>query len=125
MCMSRLINVFGEPLEVCSLVPLTGFTRRGDCETGLQDAGAHVICCQMTREFLVFSRSRGNDLITPVFEHGFPGLKAGDRWCLCAYRWRDALEAGCAPPVILKSTHESALHIVTYQDLKTHALDLL
>lgn len=117
-------NVLGEPLAICSLLPRTGFTRSGECETGPQDVGSHTICSQITKAFLDFSRSRGNDLITPLFEQDFPGLKPGDRWCLCAYRWREALEAGCAPPVILKATHEGALRVVTFRDLKAHAIDL-
>jgi uncharacterized protein (DUF2237 family) len=117
-------NVFGETLYVCCTSPMTGFYRTGTCETGPQDAGTHVICAQVTEEFLMFSRSRGNDLITPAPEHGFPGLKPGDCWCLCATRWREALEAGVAPPLILAATHEAALKYVSLSDLKKHALDL-
>jgi uncharacterized protein (DUF2237 family) len=117
-------NVLGEPLEVCSLEPLTGFTRRGACETGPQDSGSHTVCARMTREFLELSLARGNDLVTPQPEYGFPGLKPGDRWCLCAARWQEALEAGAAPRVALRSTHERALEVVSLADLKSHALDL-
>jgi uncharacterized protein len=103
---------------------VTGFYRTGTCETGPMDAGTHVVCAQVTEEFLLFSRSRGNDLVTPAPEQGFPGLKPGDRWCLCATRWREALEAGVAPPLILAATHEAALKYVSLSDLKKHALDL-
>jgi uncharacterized protein (DUF2237 family) len=122
--MSTPRNVFGEPLEVCSLSPRTGFTRTGDCETGPQDLGSHTVCAQVTKEFLKFSRSRGNDLGTPAPDLGFPGLNPGDRWCLCAARWQEALEAGCAPPVVLTATHEAALRVVSFSDLKAHAIDL-
>lgn len=117
-------NVLGEPLEVCSLRPRTGFTRSGSCETGPQDLGSHTVCAQVTREFLEFSRKQGNDLVTPVPAFGFPGLKPGDRWCLCAARWKEALEAGAAPRVALRATHERALEVVSLADLKPHALDL-
>ena len=117
-------NVLGEPLQPCGEQPLTGFFRDGCCRTGPQDFGAHVICARMTAEFLEYSRARGNDLITPQPEGGFPGLRPGDRWCLCASRWREALEAGAAPRVILQATHERALSVVTLDDLKRHALDL-
>lgn len=117
-------NVLGEPLEVCSLDPLTGFTRSGDCETGPRDVGSHTVCARMTREFLELSLARGNDLVTPQPEYGFPGLKPGDRWCLCAARWREALEAGAAPRVVLRATHERALEVVSLADLKSHASDL-
>ncbi len=120
----RAHNVLGEVLELCSLKPLTGFTRNGQCETGPQDSGSHTVCAEVTREFLDYSRSKGNDLITPVPAFGFPGLRPGDRWCLCAARWREALEAGCAPRVALRCTHERALEVVSLDDLKAHALDL-
>lgn len=118
-------NVLGEPLQSCSTAPLTGFFRSGCCDTGPEDRGLHVVCAQVTAEFLVFSRSRGNDLITPMPAYRFPGLKPGDRWCLCAARWREALEAGVAPPVLLAATHERALEVVSLADLKRHALDLV
>lgn len=117
-------NVLGEPLQPCSEHPMTGFFRDGCCRTGPRDLGAHVVCARVTAEFLAFSRSRGNDLITPHPAAGFPGLRPGDRWCLCASRWREALEAGAAPRVVLQSTHERALGIVTLDELKRHALDL-
>jgi uncharacterized protein len=117
-------NVLGEPLEICCTAPMTGFYRTGTCETGPQDVGTHVICAQVTQEFLAFTASRGNDLMTPAPVLGFPSLKPGDRWCLCANRWREALEAGVAPSVILGATHEAALRFVSLEDLKKHALDL-
>ncbi|MGY6569408.1 MAG: DUF2237 family protein [Salinarimonas sp.] len=103
---------------------MTGFYRDGCCETGPDDVGRHLVCAQMTEEFLAFSRVRGNDLVTPRPEFRFPGLKPGDRWCLCAERWREAALAGVAPPVILASTHERALDIIDWTELKAHALDL-
>jgi len=117
-------NVLGEPLETCSDRPLTGFTRNGSCETGPQDAGVHTVCTRVTQAFLEFSWSHGNDLITPVPELGFPGLKPGDQWCICAARWKEALAAGCAPRVCLRATHERTLEVVTLADLKAHAIDL-
>jgi hypothetical protein len=122
--MSTDRNVLGDDLQTCSTHPRTGWTRSGDCETGPEDVGSHTVCAQVTREFLEFSRRRGNDLTTPAPSHGFPGLRPGDRWCLCALRWREALEAGCAPPVVLRATHERAMEVVALADLKTHALDL-
>ena len=118
------LNVFGQPLAPCGLDPLTGFYRDGCCNTGYEDVGIHVVCAKMTREFLAFSKKRGNDLSTPMPEAGFPGLKPGDRWCLCAGRWREALDAGGAPPVILAATHEETLAIVPLAELKRHAADL-
>lgn len=115
-------NVLGEPLASCCTAPMTGFYRTGACETGPEDRGAHVVCSEVTAEFLEFSRRRGNDLITP--RPGFPGLKAGDRWCLCAARWHEALAAGVAPPVVLAATHTAALDHVDLDALKRHALDL-
>lgn len=117
-------NVLGEPLEFCSIKPMTGFTRSGSCETGPEDAGNHTVCVQVTSEFLEFSRKAGNDLSTPLPEYGFPGLRPGDRWCLCAPRWQEALDAGAAPRVILRATHERALEAVELKDLKMRALDL-
>ena len=117
-------NVFGEPLAVCSIAPMTGFYRSGCCDTGPEDLGAHVVCVETTAAFLEFSKSRGNDLSTPVPEFGFPGLKPGDCWCLCAARWQEALEAGAAPRVVLAATHEAALEHVALADLKRYALDL-
>ena len=118
------LNVLGEPLENCSSAPLTGFYRDGCCRTGPDDLGSHVVCIQATAEFLEFSKSRGNDLSTPVDDFGFPGLNPGDRWCLCALRWKEALEAGHAPRVVLTSTHEAVLNYVDLSDLKPYALDL-
>ncbi|OKH29335.1 DUF2237 family protein [Chroogloeocystis siderophila] len=119
--MSR--NVLGKELETCCTSPMTGFYRNGVCETGPEDIGTHVVCAQVTEEFLSFTRIRGNDLSTPRPMSHFPGLKDGDLWCLCASRWKEALDAGVAPPVILAATHETALNFVTLQDLKQHALD--
>jgi len=115
-------NVLGGELQVCSLEPMTGFYRDGCCHTGGNDYGVHVVCAQVTEEFLAFSKSRGNDLITPAPMYNFPGLKPGDRWCLCAGRWREALEAGVAPPVILAATHISALEHISLKDLEAHQL---
>jgi hypothetical protein len=115
-------NVLGTPLQVCSLSPVTGFTRNGCCETGAEDSGSHTVCAQMTEEFLAFSIACGNDLSTPRPEYGFAGLQAGDRWCLCASRWLEASEAGFAPPVIMEACHEKCLEIVSLADLKYHAL---
>ncbi|OYY84537.1 MAG: hypothetical protein B7X97_08430 [Methylotenera sp. 17-45-7] len=122
--MSKTIqkNVLGTTLQVCSLDPITGFTRNGCCETGVEDTGSHTVCAQMTDEFLAFSLSRGNDLSTPRPEYGFEGLQAGDRWCLCASRWLEASEEGFAPPVILEASHEKCLQIVSLADLKYHEL---
>ena len=117
-------NVLGETLEVCSLKPMTGFFRDGCCDTSSQDVGSHTVCAVMTAAFLEFSKSRGNDLSTPVPEFGFAGLNVGDRWCLCAPRWQEALEAGKAPKVVLSSTHEGALAYCTLADLKRFAVDL-
>lgn len=115
-------NVLGGELEPCSLDPLTGFHRDGCCRSGPGDVGLHLLCAQVTAEFLDFSRSRGNDLTTPAPEHAFPGLRPGDRWCLCIDRWREALEAGVAPPVVLEATHISVLEYVDLDVLRAHAL---
>jgi uncharacterized protein (DUF2237 family) len=117
-------SVLGRPLETCSDRPRTGFFRDGCCNTSEEDRGAHVVCVRMTAEFLAFSRAQGNDLSTPAPQFGFPGLKPGDRWCLCADRWKEAFEAGCAPQVYLASTHERALEHVSFDQLKRFALDL-
>ena len=106
----------------CSYAPLTGYFRDGCCNTREDDTGSHVVCARMTTEFLEFSLSRGNDLITPRPEYRFPGLKAGDRWCLCALRWKQALDAGLAPPVFLEATHIRALDFVTLEQLQSHAV---
>lgn len=117
-------NVLGERLQPCSLAPLTGFFRNGCCDTSPQDHGSHTVCIVATAEFLEFSARRGNDLSTPMPEYGFPGVKPGDRWCLCAPRWQEALEAGMAPKVALSATHEGALAYCTLADLKRFAVDL-
>ncbi len=117
-------NVFGEPLAPCSTRPLTGFYRTSCCETGAEDLGAHVVCAEMTADFLGFSKRAGNDLVTPVPAFASPGLPPGDRWCLCAARWQEGLDAGVAPRVVLRSTHHRALEVVRLEDLKRHALDL-
>ncbi|MGH8477583.1 MAG: DUF2237 family protein [Methylococcales bacterium] len=117
-------NVFGDRIEECSCKPLTGFTRSGSCESGPEDIGSHTVCVQVTRAFLEFSRFRGNDLSTPVPEFDFPGLKVGDKWCLCAARWQEALMFGAAPRVFLRSTNQLALEIVKLEDLKNYAMDL-
>ena len=117
-------NVYGEPLRSCSERPLTGFFRTGCCHTGPDDLGLHTVCVEVTADFLAFSKACGNDLSTPHPEFDFPGLKPGDRWCLCAARWREAFEAGKAPRVILGATHEATLEIVKFDDLKRHAIDL-
>ncbi len=114
-------NVLGGELQSCCREPMTGFYRDGMCRTGANDLGQHTVCAMMTGSFLEFSASRGNDLRTPVPENGFPGLEDGDRWCLCVERWKEALEAGCAPPVVLDACHISALEFVDLGDLKTHA----
>jgi len=114
-------NVLGTPLEICSLDPLTGYTREGSCLTGEDDFGRHIICARVTEEFLEFSLEQGNDLITPMPLANFPGLQPGDRWCVCAGRWREALEHGVAPPVILVATHASALEVVSFEDLLSHS----
>ena len=114
-------NVLGGALAPCSTDPMTGFYRDGCCRTGPDDVGLHIVCAEMTAEFLAFTASRGNDLQTP--QPGFPGLRPGDRWCLCAARWAEALEADVAPPVILEATHMSALEFASLDDLRRHALD--
>jgi uncharacterized protein len=115
-------NVLGGELLRCSMDPVTGFFRNGCCETGPHDLGLHTVCAVMTADFLAFSRSRGNDLSTPVPESGFPGLRPGDRWCLCAPRWKEALDAGCAPKLVLEATHEETLAIVPLGVLKDYAV---
>ncbi|MCU0951718.1 MAG: DUF2237 domain-containing protein [Burkholderiaceae bacterium] len=114
-------NVLGGPLACCCTEPRTGFYRDGYCHTGPQDTGSHTVCAVMTAEFLAFSRTRGNDLSTPRPEYQFPGLQAGDRWCLCVSRWKEALDAGVAPRVQLDACHERALDVVTLAQLQAHA----
>jgi len=115
------LNVKGGALAPCSEEPLTGFFRNGCCDTGPDDMGMHTVCAVMTEAFLVYSKLAGNDLSTPRPDLGFPGLRAGDRWCLCVGRWREALAAGVAPPVVLEATHEEALAVVPLDDLERHA----
>jgi len=117
-------NVLGEDLEACGIDPVTGFYRDGCCRTGPEDQGLHILCAQMTQEFLDFTKSQGNDLSTPMQQFGFLGLNPGDRWCLCVLRWKEALDANVAPPVVLSATHISALEFVDLNDLRAHALDL-
>lgn len=116
------LNVLGQELLPCSNAPVTGFFRNGCCETGPDDLGLHTVCAVMTAEFLAFSRRAGNDLSTPRPDLHFPGLKPGDRWCLCAPRWKEALDAGAAPGVVLEATHEETLAIVTLDVLKAYAV---
>ena len=120
---SKAKNVLGTELQVCSTDPMTGFYRDGCCNTGGQDVGLHVVCAEMTAEFLEFSRDRGNDLSTPVPMYEFPGLHPGDRWCLCAARWKEAYDAGKAPKVNLAATHISALEFANLEELQQHATD--
>ena len=115
-------NVLGGELVPCSLDPVTGFYRNGCCETGPHDTGLHTVCAVMSEAFLAYSKSMGNDLTTPQLAYGFPGLKPGDRWCLCAPRWKEALDAGMAPQLVLESTHEETLAIVTLGVLKDFAV---
>ena len=115
------LNVLGGPLAACSFDPLTGFFRDGCCQTDEEDHGTHVVCARVTSAFLAYSLSRGNDLSTPRPQSRFAGLAPGDRWCLCALRWKEALMAGVAPPVNLEATHFKALEIVTLEQLKQHA----
>jgi uncharacterized protein len=117
-------NVLGLRLEDCSHDPVTGFFRNGCCDTSHEDVGSHTVCVVVTEEFLAFSKSRGNDLSTPAPQYGFPGLQAGDRWCLCAPRWQEAFEAGMMPRVALRATHEGALAFCALDDLKRYAVDL-
>ncbi|MCO6046077.1 DUF2237 domain-containing protein [Aeoliella sp. ICT_H6.2] len=115
-------NVLGQPLLPCCTDPMTGFYRDGYCHTGGGDSGVHVVCAEMTEEFLAFSKSRGNDLSTPIPEFSFPGLVPGDRWCLCAARWKEAYDAGMAPPVVLEACHISSLEFANLAELKEHAI---
>ena len=118
------LNVLGGQLDTCSVSPMTGFFRNGCCDTSREDVGSHTVCVVMTAEFLAFSKARGNDLSTPMPEFGFAGLKPGDRWCLCAPRWQEALAASSAPHVVLRGTHEGALAYCALADLKRFAVDL-
>ena len=121
--MSKAKNVLGTDLATCGLSPKTGFYRDGCCNTGSDDLGLHTVCAVMTREFLAFSASRGNDLVTPNPAFGFPGLAPGDQWCVCVQRWKEALRSNVAPPVVLESTHISTLEFVDLEDLQAHAAD--
>lgn len=118
-------NVFGNKLITCSISPLTGFYRDGCCKTGLQDSGTHTVCAQITDEFLRYTKSKGNDLSTPIPAYGFPGLKEGDFWCLCAMRWKEAFLAGKAPKIKLEATHEKTLEFISIEELKKYALENL
>ena len=122
--MTEATNVVGGKLESCCTSPMTGYYRDGKCNTGGGDFGAHTVCAQLTEEFLQFTKSKGNDLSTPVPEFNFPGLKPGDCWCLCASRWKEAMDAGVAPPVVLAATHALTLEYVSLDELKQHAADL-
>ncbi len=121
--MTTAKNVLGEELELCCTDPVTGFFRNGVCETGPQDLGTHVVCAQVTEAFLTFTKARGNNLSTPVPSYNFPGLKPGDKWCLCVSRWKEALDAGVAPPIALSATHEATLNVVPLEVLQEHALN--
>ena len=115
-------NVLGTALETCCTDPMTGFYRDGTCQTGPQDRGVHVVCAQLTEAFLRYTKAQGNDLSTPQPMYNFPGLKPGDKWCLCAARWQEALDDGVAPPVVLESTHKAALQHVSLGDLQANAV---
>lgn len=121
--MATAKNVFGTELQTCSLSPTTGWYRDGCCRTGPGDVGLHLVCARVTREFLEFSKERGNDLSTPNPDADFPGLEPGDQWCLCVERWKEALAAGVAPPVVLEATHISTLEFATLEELEEHAVD--
>jgi len=123
MTTSTALNVLDLPLQACSTDPMTGYFRDGCCETGPSDRGRHIVCAVMTDEFLAYSKGQGNDLTTPRPEYRFPGLKTGDRWCLCLERWREAHAAGCAPQVVLDATHQIALERVTLSTLQAFAVD--
>ena len=118
------LNVFGEPLVECSCDPMTGYFRDGSCNTEANDVGSHTLCAQMTQAFLDFSVAEGNDLVTPQPQYGFPGLKAGDCWCLCALRWQHAQQANVAPKVVMQATNQAVLDVVPLALLKQHALDM-
>ncbi|OQX09554.1 MAG: hypothetical protein BWK73_22370 [Thiothrix lacustris] len=124
MDMMERLNVLGTELEECGVKPITGFFRDGSCNTNKQDVGSHTVCAVMTQDFLEYSRERGNDLMTPMPEYGFAGLKPGDRWCLCAGRWQEAFKAGKAPRVVVRATHQACLQVLSLDDLKNHAIDL-
>jgi uncharacterized protein len=123
--MTEAKNVLGGTLQICSTDPMTGFYRNGCCETGPNDRGVHIVCAQVTEEFLAFTKAQGNDLSTPAPVYGFPGLKPGDRWCVCVSRWQEALASGAAPPLVLAATHASVLNHVSLEDLMAHAVEVL
>ena len=125
MIMDAKLNVLGEELAPCSENPLTGYFRDGCCNTDATDLGSHTVCARVTAAFLEYSLSVGNDLTTPREEFGFPGLRPGDQWCLCAARWQEALDAGAPPRVVLQATHAACLKIVKLADLKRYAVDLV
>lgn len=120
--MTNAKNVLGKPLKICCQSPMTGFYRNGCCDTGAEDRGLHIVCANVTAEFLAFSKKQGNDLITPMPMYNFPGLKPGDKWCLCVSRWLEALEAGVAPPISLEATHEKTLNYVSLGVLSEFAI---
>jgi uncharacterized protein (DUF2237 family) len=120
---SQQKNVYGHEIESCCTNPMTGYYRNGCCETGGDDFGVHTVCAVMTDDFLTFSKNAGNDLSTPMPQYGFNGLKAGDKWCLCASRWAEALEAGQAPKVLLEATHAATLEFVSLADLEAHSAE--
>lgn len=115
-------NVLGSELVACCYKPMTGFYRNGYCQTGPEDTGTHTVCAVMTAEFLQFTNEQGNDLVTPIPLYDFPGLKPGDKWCLCATRWKQAAKAGVAPPIILEATHQKTLSIIDFELLLEHKL---
>lgn len=121
--MPRATNVLGTELQSCSFDPMTGFFRDGCCRSGADDIGLHLVCARMTEEFLIFSKSRGNDLSTPMPQYHFPGLKPGDQWCLCVLRWKEAFQAGVAPQVVLEATHISTLEFVDLEDLEAYRFE--
>ncbi len=123
--MKEIKNVLGSALIACSMSPLTGFYRDGCCKTGADDSGTHTVCAQITNEFLTFTKSKGNDLSTPIPAYNFPGLKEGDYWCLCVLRWKEALKAGKAPKIKLEATHEKTLEYINLEELKKYAVEKL
>jgi len=122
--MNNALNVLGTPLQSCGQQPLTGYYRDGRCRTDEQDRGRHVVCAIMDDRFLEYSRQQGNDLISPVPESGFPGLRAGDQWCVCALRWKEAQLDGYAPKVVLAATHQKTLELIELDTLLFHAIDI-
>jgi uncharacterized protein (DUF2237 family) len=115
-------NIYGEPLSSCCMSPLTGFYRNGKCQTGEDDAGTHIACAVLTKDFLDFTKSKGNDLSTPIPAYNFPGLKPGDKWCLCILRWKEALEAGVAPKLDINATNIKALEFVSFETLSSNTI---